>query len=109
MATPPVFVPAYLRALALLVEMRKGKKDVVGRQIEFLNALADEAKMRLEEGEYPPYHSVNAARRSAGVPVETAKNWLLAFLYWRRNSLRLRPDSDGGSPLSSHTGPLTDS
>jgi len=66
------------------------------RQATFLNALSDEAKARLDRGEYPPYHLINAARRSAGVPAETAKNWLLAFLYRRARSHQLadRPDAE---------------
>ena len=90
-----VFVPAYLRALALLQVWGKGKRAVIQQQIDFLETLAEEAKTRLEEGEYPPYHLVRAASRAVGVPVETCKNWLLAFLYWRSKSLGLsKPPND---------------
>lgn len=98
-----VFVPAYVRVLALLLGWGKVKKEAIQRQIDFFGSLADGAKARLESGGYPPYHFVRAAAGAVEVPVETAKNWLLAFLYWRLKSLGLRnPDpgqqEDSGSP-----------
>ena len=89
-----VFVPTYLRVLELLQAWGKSKRDVLQRQIDFFGSLAEEAKTRLEDGEYPPYHFVRAASRTAGVPVETGKNWLLAFLHWRSKSQGLK-DSSG--------------
>jgi hypothetical protein len=90
-----VFVPAYLRALELLHSWGKGQRAAIRQQIDFFETLAEEARARLEEGEYPPYHFVRAAADAVGVPVETCKNMLLAFLYWRSKSLGLnRPDTD---------------
>jgi hypothetical protein len=75
-----VFVPAYLRVLSLFQEWGKGKRELIQQQIDFFGALEEDAKARLEVGEYPPYHFVRAG---------TCKNWLQAFLYWRSKSLGL--------------------
>jgi hypothetical protein len=84
-----VFVPAYLRVLSLFQEWGKGKRELIQQQIDFFGALEEDAKARLEVGEYPPYHFVRAASLAAGVPAGTCKNWLQAFLYWRSKSLGL--------------------
>ena len=93
-----MFVAAYLRALTFLAGPGKERRDAMQRQATFLNALSDEAKTLLDRGEYPPYHLINAARRSAGVPAETAKNWLLAFLYWREHSPQLEVTPQSAPP-----------
>ena len=81
-----------------------------GVQIRILNlqsldrgSLGDGAKARLEGGDDPAYLHVRAAARAVGVPVGTAKDWLLAFLYWRSKSLGLKkhdpgPQRDSGPP-----------
>lgn len=97
-----VFVLAYVRMLGLLQEWGKGKKGAIQQQIDFFGSLAEEAKTRLEDGEYPPYHFLRATSRSVGVPVETCKNWVLAFLYWRSKSLSLKnPDPERQQDTSS--------
>jgi hypothetical protein len=86
-----MYIAAYLGALTVLAGRGKGSRDASERQVAFFKSLPPEATARLDRGEYPPYHLINAARRAAGVPTETAKNWLQAFLYWRSRSLRLGP------------------
>jgi hypothetical protein len=96
-----VFVPTYLQVLEMLLQWGKGKRRVVQQQVDVFRSLPAEARVRLEEGEYPPYHFVRAAARAAGVPVEACKNWLQGFLYWRTNSLQLkqvRPGVEPGEP-----------
>jgi hypothetical protein len=101
-----LFVAAYLRAGAFLAERRKGRsRTTFERQATFFNALSDDAKARLESGDYPPYHLVNAARRAAGDTAETARIWLLAFLYRSAHSRQLEqfprpatPDEPSAAP-----------
>ena len=92
-----MFVAAYLRALMFLAGRGRASQEAADRQVKFLSALSAEAKARLDRGEYPPFHLVNAARGVAGVPVETAKNWLLAFLYWRSHSLQIGSSTGAAS------------
>jgi hypothetical protein len=91
-----VFVAAYVRTLALLQEWGKGQKWAIEQEIEFFRVLADEARNRVEDGEYPPYHFVRRASKAVGVPVEICKNWLQAFLHWRSNNRKLKSPKPGG-------------
>jgi len=84
-----MFVTTYIKALTFLAARGNTNRLAADRQVAFLNALSAEAKARLDRGEYPPYHLVNAARRAVDVPTHTAKCWLKAFLYWRSNSRQL--------------------
>ena len=101
-----MFVAAYLRGVELLAENGKVGRATAERQAAFLVALSAEAKARLDRGEYPPYHLVNAARRAAGVPADKAKNWLHAFLYWRSHSLK--PGAPSGAEPGAEPGAAAD-
>src|SRR5690348_5355322 len=88
-----VFIPAYLSVRRLMQSWGKGNRAVQQQHIDFFEALPEDAKARLERGEYPPYHHVRAAARVTSVSVDTAKYWLQAFLYWRSKSSALSAPS----------------